>query len=92
MGIKVHEFHKSKEVKVEKEELSEEIFLMYNEYYQQHMKKDIHIARRLIAGVRQNGRLNLEAFTRFYAIFVNKIATLGEKIKFLVYFFIPQGQ
>lgn len=56
------------------------------------MKQDVHLARRLMAGVKQSGKFDLEAFTRFYAIFVNKIAGLHDKINFLVYFFIPHGQ
>jgi len=56
------------------------------------MKKNIHLGRRLLAGLKQNKKLDLEAFTRFYSIFVNKVATMEEKVKFLVFFFIPLGQ
>jgi hypothetical protein len=40
------------------------------------MKKDVHLARRLIAGLKKNTKLNLDAYIQFYSIFVNKIATL----------------
>lgn len=30
MGIKMHEYHKSKEIKVEEEELSEDLFFKFN--------------------------------------------------------------
>ena len=56
------------------------------------MKKDIYLLRRLITGLVQDGKFDLIAFTRFFSIFVNKIANLDEKIKFLLYFFIPAGQ
>jgi hypothetical protein len=36
--------------------------------------------------------MSLSSFTRFYTLFVTKIAAVREKIDFLVYFFVPQGQ
>lgn len=56
------------------------------------MKKNIHLTRRLISGIKQIGNFNLGALVRFYAIFINRIASFSEKIKFLLYFFIPHGQ
>jgi len=35
--------------------------------------------------------INLEAFTRFYVLFVTKVSNLPDKINFLSYFFIPNG-
>ena len=40
------------------------------------MKKNVHLSRRLISGIKQNKKLNLEAYLRFYSIFVNKIASV----------------
>ena len=56
------------------------------------MKKDVHLTRRLFTGIKQDDKFNLGALTRFYAIFINRIAPLNEKIKFLLYFFIPFSQ
>jgi hypothetical protein len=50
------------------------------------------LVKRLIAGIKQSGKLDFTAFTKFYSIFVNKTASLNEKIKFLSYFFIPEEQ
>lgn len=47
---------------------------------------------RLFAGLKQEEDLNLAALTRFYAIFINKVASHAEKVKFLCFFFIPAGQ
>ena len=56
------------------------------------MKKDIHLTRRLIAGLKQDDVFNLAALTRFYGIFINRVSPVKEKIRFLLYFFIPFGQ
>ena len=64
----------------------------WNEFYKKHIKKDIHLTRRLIAGIKQHGQFDLGALTKFYSIFINRIASLQEKIKFLMFYFIPFGQ
>ena len=39
--------------------------------YSIHIKKDIHLTRRLITGIKQDGLFDLGALTKFYQIFVN---------------------
>ena len=56
------------------------------------MKQNAHLTTRLFGGLKQESCLNLAALTRFYSIFINRVAPLNEKIKFLVYYFIPNGQ
>lgn len=56
------------------------------------MKKNVHLGKRLLSGLKQKGNLDLKAFSLFYSLFVNKVATLEEKTNFLTYFFIPVDQ
>ena len=98
MGIKIHriksEFdtQKSAILQQSEEEIPEEVFVEYSEFYKKHMKKNIHLTRRLISGIKQEGRFTLNAMVKLYSIFINRVASFEDKIKFLLYFFIPHGQ
>jgi hypothetical protein len=46
-----------------------------------------------IDGIKQSSyTFELPVLTRFYSIFVNKIATIEEKVAFFAYFFVPSGK
>jgi hypothetical protein len=62
--------------------------LKYCSFYHKHIKRDINISKRLIEGIKQGGKLDFNAFKKFYEIFVNKKAGIEGKIKFISYFFI----
>lgn len=92
MGIKLNPAHS--QLYSTEQLLSEEIFINHCQFYKENIKKDVHISRRLLSGLSQEDTkgLSLAAFTRFYTLFINCIASAEEKSTFLAYFFVPQGQ
>lgn len=78
MGIKIPSVQKERKYQIDDEnEIDEDIFIEWNDFYKKHMKKDVHITRRLLAGIKQDDRFNLGALTKFYAIFINRVAPIS---------------
>jgi hypothetical protein len=88
MGLKLKP--KSKLIPNEPESLKEDIFTRYCKAYHSQIKENLELTELFISGLRQQSKnFTLESFIRFYAIFVNKIASLEDKVKFFTYYFIP---
>jgi hypothetical protein len=94
MGLKLT-LSKSLTSKETPPQLDSEVFIKHSKHFQNSVKTDVHLTRRIIAGLTRDepdGYLSLAAFALFWQLFVSRTAKVEEKTEFLVYFLLPAGQ